>query len=398
MTDVADRPIDVALAAAAARLESLNGAVAALTAAVPHTAAPNLDRLAASTHDACLYGPPVAALDPAETAGLILHQYLHVALGHARRAAEIARKHGPTVAGLFNDACDIAINAGIADLAHQTDGGIALPRGAVTGTAVAAIYGPYALARSRFAVRHGIVDFDALARADIVTIFGALRDLSDSSPEIADPDLIMEIAACRWTCDLLPGAAPDPTTTGANDDPTVVARHLATALGSGDDWSIAEWLARRPTCDGAWRRRLRAELMAVAATDKVANWGRPSRRMPCYEDIASFMPAMVDRPTPAICAIVDAEAALAPGLLGEFRNELAAIARISGVKIDERMSGSDLAASLAAADLARPTLILCLTDLCGPAPTRRTRAPLLWCVDGGGAGPFGRTINIDPTA
>lgn len=347
----------------------------------------------------CLvYNPHrMAALSPDETIGVLEHECLHIVFRHLNRRGDRSRTMtlGKTVVGVFNVACDLAINPLIDK---------ALPPGVVLPE-------HFRLPRGRTAEQY----YEALLRI--------LDQLPASLPALA-PDYEGGLVDDHEGWEPSEGQEPDPEASEEFDESlkriVEVATEAARARGSLPGFleeAVDTWL-KPPRIP--WPRLLRRYVGTAAKAGHRRSWMRPNRRF--GEDQKGRVPV---RQLSLVLA-VDTSGSIGTRELHMFAAVLRDIAtcyrsRISVIECDVRVQkayvlsgslpdprflgrgGTRFEPVFSYVDEHRVPcdLLVYLTDLYGTFPARAPRYPVLWACTPGHAPappPFGRILELEVMA
>lgn len=359
------------------------------------------------------YGPSFESFTLPEQIGLAAHHILHVAFRHAPRSAAMALRFGAAHdARLFNIASDAVLNEAI------LAAGYALPRPALLLTD---------LLRESFG--ETAPPGAALAAWDAERLYLRLLTEAGEGRERPSEKALARAKAQGFSEDL----EPSPEAEDGPDDTGEWRQRIARAMEAGrmagrGIGALVHRLADLPETRQPWERHLR-RLVTKAVTELPRRtWRRPTGRWLALDaagESLPFEPASARAAhAPRIAVGIDCSGSVDDLRLARFAAEVAGIARRSGAEThvlpfddglrDRRVmraglweraitdiafargGGTDFTEVLAVAEALDPAVIVMLTDLDAPLPTR-PKPPVIWAVpEPPRAVPaWGRVISLD---
>ncbi|MEL6958855.1 MAG: VWA-like domain-containing protein [Pseudomonadota bacterium] len=347
-----------------------------------------------TTGDTILVGPEFQLLPISEQTGLAAHHVLHVALRHSARRAAAAERYGSRFqARLFDLASDALVNEALLQAHH------ALPRPCVRANEIA----------ERLPSEDRPANL--LAEWDCDRLYVVLANHATQRSGTEDDPVEAYMQAQGFAPDL-DGSDPD------HAEPEIWAGRVEQALQAGQraGSGIGAVLARfgdLPQARVPWEVRLRRLLGKALLQEPRPSHRRPSRVWLARDSQArqdgtiqpAFDPAILrNQRRPRLVVALDTSSSIRDVTLELFASEALSILRRTGAEAHllgfdtevhsairlrsasdlqsldlKRGGGTDFGPVLAEAEALDPSLIIVLTDLDAPTPSR-IRAPLIWAV------------------
>lgn len=356
----------------------------------------------------------VEKLSPAELEGVLAHEVLHCALAHHCR-------RGQRDPGLWNEACDYAVNPIL------LDNGMRLPAGVLVDPAFHGLSAEEIYARLKKGRENEPPPPDGSNHPSGGGCSGPPQSLTDGSsqnepsdtPQLgARPGGFGEVLDAQGQDD---GPASQAENSRQEHEWSVAANqalHAAKACGRVPG-GLERQLERARESLQDWRSILRDFIAAVDPSDY--GWTPPNRRF-----VASglYLPSVIRTGVGQIVIVVDTSGSVGCEEIEQFAAEITAIAsaarpeRIHVIYADAAVhaaeefeagdemvlrpqggGGTDFRPAFEWVEehgLA-PKCLLYLTDLCCRSyPDEAPAYPVLWVTDSGRTAPFGETLRIQP--
>lgn len=330
-----------------------------------------------------LYNPDfTCGMSDAEVLGVVVHEVLHVAMAHHARM-------GNRPIGLWNIACDLAINPIVKESRLSLPDGVLMPG-----------FGPF----KKYPTGLSAEEYYSL-----------LRD--EQSPEIAAMASGADPGGCGGL--LTPGDGSEAAAKEAEAEARIMNAQAASAAKSRGNLpgglARASDEAATPKVD--WREKLRNFLTKPARNDY--SWATPNRR---HIHNGLYLPGLSGFALGKVVATVDQSGSITQedlnrfageleGILSAYEAELLILHHDVPVTHEEEWRSHDGPLTLKAhggggtshipvferiAKIDEPIeCIVCLTDMYSSFPKEAPDVPVLWCSTGGKKAPFGELVEIN---
>ena len=400
-------PIKEAISTALESLSLTNPSLASFVLAVEHKVMPDAEKAVAYTDGrTCFYGAAFAAFRPQERVGVVVHEWMHIAMRHMPRLRSIKSTGANPL--IWNIATDIKINEAIEASRARN---MALPASGLR---------PHMLEKMLGQDHPWILDLaeqkkrvtDAVAEMTAEQIYALLMQQHDK--EMLDKLAAEAIDLVDTGVDLDDGEG------GAAGEIELMRRRM-NALAGDDPSGLLRAIANalpKPSID--WRRVLRSKLANALSTQRETSWSRRSRRLAALDLVG---PGIRQEEAASAAIVVDTSGSIDDEILRSFMAEIRAIVRMTDSQVpviacdadayeahiinaqtsDQQIKNLKLAGGggtnfdpgITAAMKYQPDMIIYLTDLYGPV-TIKPRVPLIWAVIGDNppAPPFGTVLLI----
>jgi predicted metal-dependent peptidase len=342
------------------------------------------------------YGASFGTFSLPEQIGIAAHHILHVAFRHAARREAMGLRFGAAHdRRLFNAAADAVLNEAL------FRSGYVMPRPCVLLTDL--------LRESLGEIAPGD---DALARWDAETLYVRLMSAGDKGKARDAAETARAWAARQGFEDDLDAGAPEVGEDDAAEWRERVTRAMEAGRVAGRGiGTIGHRLADLPETRVPWETVLRRLVTRAVTELPRRSWRRPTGRWLALDAAGQAVPfepsQMRQGRAPRVAVAIDTSSSVDETRLALFAAQVAGIARRTGAEthvlvFDDgvrarrvmragqwepavtgldftRDGGTDFTEVMAEADKLDPAVIVMLTDLDAPLPSR-PRAPVIWAV------------------